>query len=167
MNPRKHVFVKGKTFGRLTLNSASGQLWVCLCECGSVKTARATDIVRGRIKSCGCLEEENRVLHNQRQSDVTRRLGNSEHMPSGCIEFRGRLNACGYGVLRINGRSTLAHRAAHELHVGPIPDGLQVLHTCDNPACINPDHLWLGTHTDNMRDMASKGRGRRAPRFYA
>ena len=65
----------------------------------------------------------------------------------------------GYGMFRIKRESYLAHRYSWTLHRGPIPVGLWVLHRCDVPACVNPGHLFLGTHQDNMDDMKRKGRG--------
>lgn len=81
-------------------------------------------------------------------------------LPSGCWLWTGSLTANGYGQIGRDGGGgvTYAHRASYEMHIGPIPDGLHVRHRCDNPPCVNPMHLELGTHADNMRDMASRGR---------
>lgn len=78
----------------------------------------------------------------------------------GCWPWRGaRLRGYGKFNSRTLGRQGYAHRFAYEFARGPIPDGLQVLHRCDNPPCCNPDHLFLGTQLDNIADMVAKGRG--------
>jgi len=73
-----------------------------------------------------------------------------------CILWVRCKNQDGYGRLRHNGRLTSAHIYAYEMFVGPT-NGLCVLHTCDTPACVNIEHLFLGTHTTNMRDALMKG----------
>ena len=77
--------------------------------------------------------------------------------PGDCIDFEA-LHVSGYGWLRFDGKSEKAHRVSWILHHGSIMPGLSVLHKCHRPACVNPDHLYLGTQTDNMRDMARAGR---------
>lgn len=74
--------------------------------------------------------------------------------------IRHRTLGLRYGVASIAKRGYLAHRVAWTIANGAIPAGLDVLHSCDNPGCVRPDHLFLGTHADNMRDMRTKGRGR-------
>ena len=76
----------------------------------------------------------------------------------GCHEWSGARVGKGYGKTRMHGRTYRAHRAAYELFVGPIPEGQVVRHTCDNPGCVNPDHLELGTHADNMKDKRVRSR---------
>ncbi len=76
----------------------------------------------------------------------------------GCWPWMGAHNPRGYGNFAIGDMTVRASRMAWELSFGPIPDGLWVLHTCDNPPCCNPAHLFLGTHAANMADMKAKGR---------
>ncbi len=81
---------------------------------------------------------------------------------AGCIEWKRGKSKRGYGkltgVVGNQRKSVRSHRFAYELFVGPIPDGLIVLHSCDNPSCINPLHLSIGTNDDNSKDMVAKGR---------
>jgi HNH endonuclease len=83
----------------------------------------------------------------------------------GCWEWQGVKDPCGYGRLTIGSRTdgtrqpaACAHRVAYEMWVGEVPDDSHVLHKCDNPACVRPDHLWLGSNADNIRDRDQKRR---------
>lgn len=77
--------------------------------------------------------------------------------PSGCWVWT-RAKSAGYGVFRANWKLIHAHRHSWELSNGPIPKKMCVLHRCDNPSCVNPAHLFLGTMSDNTQDMIKKGR---------
>lgn len=77
---------------------------------------------------------------------------------SGCWLWTGAQHRQGYGSLSWKHKPMLAHRVSWEIYRGKIPDGLLVLHKCDLTCCINPDHLFLGTHSDNMFDCGKKGR---------
>ena len=81
---------------------------------------------------------------------------------SGCWLWLGSTDGRGYGKMRVGDKLKRAHRIGYELFVGPIPQGMDACHTCDVTSCVNPDHLFLGTAADNMRDCVAKGRGRRA-----
>ena len=77
---------------------------------------------------------------------------------SSCHWWVACLDTYGYGSFQIDGKTRLAHRVAYQLYVGPIPEGMQVLHACDNRACVNPAHFFLGTNQDNIDDKVRKGR---------
>jgi hypothetical protein len=86
---------------------------------------------------------------------------------NGCWIWQHGKTEKGYGIMYIympgrtkKGVKRKAHRISYEAFNGPIPEGLLVCHSCDVPSCVNPEHLWLGTHKDNTQDMMRKGRGR-------
>lgn len=83
-------------------------------------------------------------------------------LPNGCWEWTGGYTQKGYGRTNTSilgkKRRWYAHRLAYTLIKGPIPQGMQVMHSCDNPKCINPEHLSVGTNQDNVNDMIAKGR---------
>jgi len=85
-------------------------------------------------------------------------FGRVERTPDGCWLYLGGRSSRGYGVVSVRGRAATAHRLAYLLRVGPIPPGLCVLHRCDTPRCINPEHLFLGTKGENNADRKRKGR---------
>lgn len=96
-------------------------------------------------------EEQNFILDRIREDPAT-----------GCWNWTRYVDPCGYGRFGKTGTNeVLAHRYAYLVFKGPLGDQ-HVCHTCDNPKCCNPDHLFLGTHQDNMRDRADKGRSRGA-----
>lgn len=105
------------------------------------------------------------VMNTQRA--LERIKANSRVEPTGCWQWTGyRRPPQGYGETTLNSEKWAAHRLSYTVHKGPIPEGQFVCHTCDNPACVNPDHLWVGTHQDNMKDAKAKKRIARAYRTH-
>jgi hypothetical protein len=87
-------------------------------------------------------------------------MSNVEKTDNGCLVYKGEKNRNGYGRIGANGKKYVqAHRLVYSELVGDIPEGLYVLHKCDNPPCVNPAHLFIGTAKDNAMDRQEKGRG--------
>ncbi len=91
-----------------------------------------------------------------------KRLFNKIVKTNTCWNWTGGINHKGYGLFSIKHKMFLVHRVSFKLFKGEIPLKMQVNHSCDNPICINPKHLWLGTQQDNVNDMIKKGRARYA-----
>lgn len=134
----------------------------CHCGCGQkTKIADSNDkrygwikgqprrFLRGHCARQHPTEKDFWMLVDRRESDA-------------CWLWHGDINDSGYGKFRYKSKYVYAHRLAYEFTNGIIPDGLIICHKCDNPACINPNHLFLGTYFDNSQDMIAKGRQRKA-----
>lgn len=101
--------------------------------------------------------------HNRPRGTLEERFFRKIVKTEECWLWFGNIRPNGYGSIQEGGkgsRTLSAHRLSYEIHKGEIPDGMVVMHSCDNPSCVNPDHLSVGTYKDNTHDMIAKGRKR-------
>lgn len=152
----------GKTFGQLEVLSYHGIVgkhskWNCRCKCGRVVSVKSIRLTRGKAVTCEpCVAELRAELYEQHLTE--RFLKSIRITDSGCWEWQKSRWESGYGKVGVYRQIVAAHIVSYRLFRGPIADGLFVCHECDNPPCVNPDHLFLGTHQQNMDDMVAKGR---------
>lgn len=128
----------------------------CRCGCGGKTSIAKQSNNRGAVR--GEPMQYLRGHHLKRGDTRTRFIEKIEVRASGCHEWSGARDTCGYGQFWTGRDFMRAHRYVWEQNFGPIPEGLLVLHRCDNPPCVNPAHLFLGTQKDNMQDRVRKGR---------
>lgn len=127
-------------------------IWNCLCSCGNQVVATSKQLTKGNKRGCTNCQDSGS------KSPLHVRLTKYVVSDTGCWNWTGKQNENGYGAIRVDGTYTRAHRAMFFM-LNPLADkALVVMHTCDNPQCVNPDHLRLGTQQENMLDMHIKGR---------
>lgn len=127
---------------------------VTCARCGKIVLGYKPASTRPPQKYCSptCYyEARSKPLHEKFWSRVQK--------TNSCWLWEGRLTKAGYGQISHRGTPIYTHRLSWEIHKGSIPKKMEVCHHCDNPACVNPDHLFIGSHRDNMHDMLSKNRG--------
>jgi len=178
------IDLTGERFGRLTVlergkNNNSGKVrWLCNCDCGNKILCNRNELRSRDTRSCGCYKldkltnEKTEKLYptRKRKAKETKTITEEERYLSFVNWFFEKINKTndcwlwtaskdkdGYGNFTFK-TMTRAHQFSYLIHKGIIPKGNIICHTCDNPGCVNPEHLYAGTHQTNSDDKMSRGR---------
>ena len=128
---------------------------LCKCVCGKEKMIIKSNLINGRSKSCGCWESK-LINYDKRKMDLIKK--NILIDENGCWIWRKGKDLGGYGICGYKKKSVRVHRLVYKLFIGEFDQKFFVCHTCDNPSCCNPKHLWLGSALENSHDALKKGR---------
>ena len=152
--------ITGKIFGSLKVlnkqpsNSEGRAVWHCVCKCGNAIDVTTKRLTTGKQTACKNCQDSGS------KSPINVRLKKYIVASNGCWIWTGKKNKLGYGTITVNGVETRAHRAMYFMLNPDSDKNKVVMHVCDNPSCINPEHLKLGTQKENLEDMRTKGRGK-------
>jgi hypothetical protein len=161
----KYKTIENKQFGKLKalypLDTKENchTKWMCKCSCGGYSFANASDLVLGKRKTCGCSNKPKDPVDNFEKHFEMK-------SPFECWNWNAHKLTSGYGHWQINHSKYNKHWLTHRFSYFSYKDNTLsdediVCHTCDNPSCVNPEHLFKGTQQDNIDDIINKGRGQK------
>lgn len=162
-DPNKLV---GKRFGRLIVVKYSHKkvepkrityFWECLCDCGNTTFVRTGHLNSGCVVSCGCYRKYINKNKGHTKEDILNLVNEIQPSENGCKIWTHTLNDKGYGKISFKNKTCEVHRVLYRCVHGEIKRGLVVRHLCNNRACVNIDHLALGTQKDNAQDAVKAG----------